>query len=81
MVTQHCVADVRIRYLPGLHGGAISIGAGLFAVIDTLDARISNRPYRQGLPFDTAKAEILRMSGCHFDPDAVCLFDADEQAL
>ncbi len=37
--------------------------ARLFAFIDTLDAMTFDQPYRKALPFDAAKAEILRMSG------------------
>lgn len=50
-------------------------------MIDTLDAMTSDRPYRKGLSFDTAKAEILRMSGIQFDPVAVDAFIADEAVL
>lgn len=68
-------------YPRGLRGEEIPFGARLFAVIDTLDAMTSNRPYRQRLPFDAAKAEIRRMSGSQFDPGAVCLFLAEEPTL
>ena len=68
-------------YPRGLAGDDIPWGARLFAVIDTLDAMTSNRPYRQGLPFDEAKAEILRMSGSQFDPQAVKAFVAEEAVL
>jgi HD-GYP domain-containing protein (c-di-GMP phosphodiesterase class II) len=43
----------------------------LFAVIDTLDAMTSDRPYRAGVSFDAAKTEILAMAGTQFDPLAV----------
>ncbi|WP_169262075.1 HD domain-containing phosphohydrolase [Aromatoleum diolicum] len=68
-------------YPRGLGAYDIPLGARLFAVIDTLDAMTSDRPYRQGLPFDTAKAEILRMSGSQFDPEAVRIFIVEEQTL
>jgi HD-GYP domain-containing protein (c-di-GMP phosphodiesterase class II) len=68
-------------YPRGLRGDDIPFGARLFAVIDTLDAMTSDRPYRHGLPFDTAMAEIRRMSGSQFDPEAVRLFVAEEPAL
>lgn len=68
-------------YPRGLRGEVIPLGARLFAVIDTLDAMTSDRPYRKGLSFDTAKAEILRMSGIQFDPVAVDAFIADEAVL
>lgn len=68
-------------YPRGLAGDAIPFGARLFAVIDTLDAITSDRPYRQGLPFDDAKAEIERCSGKQFDPVAVEAFLAEEAML
>jgi HD-GYP domain-containing protein (c-di-GMP phosphodiesterase class II) len=40
-----------------------------------------DRPYRKALPFDTAKAEILRMAGSQFDPKAVDTFLREEAAL
>lgn len=68
-------------YPRGLQGDGIPLVARLFAVIDTLDAMTSNRPYRQGLDFDTAKTEISRMSGTQFDPVAVEAFLAEEGPL
>jgi HD-GYP domain-containing protein (c-di-GMP phosphodiesterase class II) len=68
-------------YPAGLKGDAIPLPARLFAVIDTLDAMTFDRPYRKALPFDTAKAEILRMAGSQFDPVAVDTFLREEEAL
>lgn len=68
-------------YPQGLRGEAIPWGARLFAVIDTLDAMTSDRPYRAGLDFAAAKAEIQRMSGTQFDPAAVAAFLAAESVL
>ena len=68
-------------YPAGLKGAEIPLAARLFAVIDTLDAMIFDRPYRKGMGFDTAKAEILRMSGIQFDPQAVETFLQEEDAL
>jgi HD-GYP domain-containing protein (c-di-GMP phosphodiesterase class II) len=68
-------------YPHALKGDAIPLAARLFAVIDTLDAMTFDRPYRKGLPFDTAKAEIIRMSGSQFDPAAVETFLKEEQLL
>jgi HD-GYP domain-containing protein (c-di-GMP phosphodiesterase class II) len=64
-----------------LKGDAIPLPARLFAVIDTLDAMTFDRPYRRALSFDTAKAEIVRMSGTQFDPVAVAAFLSEEEAL
>ncbi len=68
-------------YPRGLSGAAIPLAARLFAVIDTLDAMTSDRPYRKGLSFDAAKTEILSLSGTQFDPQAVEAFSAEEKTL
>ena len=68
-------------YPAGLKGDAIPLAARLFAVIDTLDAMTFDRPYRKALPFDAAKAEIVRMSGTQFDPMAVEAFLRAEEPL
>lgn len=68
-------------YPQGLAGEAIPLPARLFAVIDTLDAMASDRPYRQGLDFDAAKHEIVRLAGSQFDPAAVAVFLAEEAVL
>ena len=68
-------------YPNGLRGEEISLWARLFAVIDTLDAMTSDRPYRKGLSFDAAQKEILRMAGAQFDPVAVEAFVAEEKVL
>lgn len=68
-------------YPRGLKGEDIPWGARLFAVIDTLDAMTSDRPYRKGRPFDAAKTEILQMAGTQFDPRAVEVFLEAEPIL
>ena len=68
-------------YPAGLKGEEIPLAARLFAVIDTLDAMTFDRPYRKALPFDAAKAEILRMAASQFDPTAVGTFLREETAL
>ena len=68
-------------YPRGLKGEQISLGARLFALIDTLDAMTSDRSYRKALSFDQARAEIVKMSGTQFDPVAVQAFLAEEAVL
>ena len=68
-------------YPRGLVGEQIPLWSRLFAVIDTLDAMTSDRPYRKALPFDAAKTEILRSSGKQFDPVAIEAFLASEATL
>ena len=41
---------------------------------DTLDAMISDRPYRKALPISAAREEIRRYSGRQFDPRVVEVF-------
>ncbi|HKQ98973.1 MAG TPA: HD domain-containing phosphohydrolase, partial [Candidatus Polarisedimenticolia bacterium] len=61
-------------YPQRLQGEAIPLGARIFAVVDTLDAMTSDRPYRRALSYDTARAEIVRFSGTQFDPGVVQCF-------
>ena len=68
-------------YPRGLAGGDIPLGARLFAVIDTLDAMTSDRPYRRAMSFDAACAEIGHMRATQFDPVAVEAFHAEEARL
>jgi len=55
-------------YPHGLAGTEIPVGARIFAVVDTLDAMTSDRPYRKGQSFDAAIREIRRCAGTQFDP-------------
>ncbi|MBW4055034.1 MAG: response regulator [Proteobacteria bacterium] len=57
-----------------LKGEQIPIGSRIFAIVDTLDAMTSDRPYRKALPFDRATAEIFKYRGSQFDPIIADLF-------
>ncbi len=59
-----------------LKGEDIPLGARIFAICDTYDAIISDRPYRQGQTPDAAMQEILRCAGSQFDPQVVEAFEA-----
>jgi len=61
-------------YPRGLRGEEIPLGARIFAVADTLDAMISDRPYRKALPITTAREEIRQHAGTQFDPNVVKVF-------
>ena len=61
-------------YPYGLRGEEIPIGARLFAIADTFDALTSNRPYRQGCSYETAREIIEKEAGKQFDPQAVAAF-------
>jgi putative nucleotidyltransferase with HDIG domain len=68
-------------YPRGLRGEQIPLGARIFAVADTLDAMISDRPYRKALPISAARDEIRRFSGRQFDPRVVEVFLAQPDSL
>jgi HD-GYP domain-containing protein (c-di-GMP phosphodiesterase class II) len=55
-------------YPRGLHGEEIPLLARIVAVADTFDAMTSDRPYRKGLPLETAVEEIRKNIGVQFDP-------------
>lgn len=57
-----------------LKGEQIPIGSRIFAVIDTLDAMTSDRPYRKALAFSQVVAEIIKFRGSQFDPAIADLF-------
>jgi putative nucleotidyltransferase with HDIG domain len=58
-------------YPAGLKGEKISFGARIFAVADTLDALLSDRPYHKGMAFEAAIDEIGRQAGATLDPQVV----------
>ncbi|HKV23683.1 MAG TPA: HD domain-containing phosphohydrolase [Candidatus Acidoferrum sp.] len=61
-------------YPRGLKGDQIPLGARIFTVADSLDAMISDRPYRKALPMPHACEEIRRCAGTQFDPKVVEVF-------
>ena len=63
-----------LGYPRGLRGDEIPLGARLVAVANTLDAIISDRPYRPAQTVEAARREIELWSGRQFDPRIVKLF-------
>jgi putative nucleotidyltransferase with HDIG domain len=61
-------------YPRGLKGTEIPLGARIFSVADTLDAIISDRPYRPARSLSEARKEIEAWSGRQFDPEVVEVF-------
>lgn len=55
-------------YPNGRAGAAIPISARIVAVADAFDAMLSDRPYRNALPFEQVFAELRNQSGAQFDP-------------
>jgi putative nucleotidyltransferase with HDIG domain len=61
-------------YPDGIAGGAIPLGARIFAVADSFDAMTSDRPYRRAMSVEDARAEVARCRGTQFDPDVADAF-------
>ena len=60
---------------PGkLAGEEIPLLARITAVADTFDAMTTKRSYRNALPLDAVREEIIRVSGTQFDPKIVKIF-------
>ncbi len=74
IVYQHQEKWNGLGYPRGLKGEEITIGARLFCIADTMDAIVSDRPYRKGSPLEVAIKEIGRLAGTQFDPKAVEVF-------
>lgn len=65
-------------YPDGLSGEEIPLGARIIMVSDTIDAMITERPYRDALPPEVIREELVKHKGAQFDPDVVtAAFKAD----
>lgn len=58
-------------YPDGLKGKEIPLAARIIMLCDSIDAMLSDRPYRRALSLDVVKAELVRCSGTQFDPEVV----------
>lgn len=54
-------------YPMGLAGEAIPLGARIIMISDSIDAMLTDRPYRAALSLDKVRQELLRNSGTQFD--------------
>ncbi len=61
-------------YPKGLKGEGIPIGGRMMAIVDSYDAIISKRPYKQAKTHEQAVEIILQDKGQHFDPVMVDAF-------
>jgi putative nucleotidyltransferase with HDIG domain len=61
-------------YPDGLAGEEIPVGARIIMVVDTVDAMLSDRPYRAALTPQEVTAELRRFSGRQFDPVIAATF-------
>src|ERR1700723_2964429 len=74
-------AEIVLSHQECYDGSGYPRGARIFAVADTLDAMISDRPYRKALPISAAREEIKRYSGRQFDPRVVEAFLAHPDSV
>lgn len=58
-------------YPDGMAGKAIPIAARMIMLCDSIDAMLSDRPYRRALPVHEVRKELQRCAGTQFDPDIV----------
>ncbi|MDR7522175.1 MAG: HD-GYP domain-containing protein [Armatimonadota bacterium] len=58
-------------YPNGLKGEEIPLGSRIIFVADALDALVTHRPYRMGVPLAEALAIIKKNAGTQFDPAVV----------
>ncbi len=61
-------------YPDGVKGKEIELGARIMAVADTYDAMTSDRPYREAMSIEEAKAEISLCRDTQFDAEVVEAF-------
>jgi putative nucleotidyltransferase with HDIG domain len=61
-------------YPDGLKGDAIPLAARIVCVVDAYCAMISKRSYKESLPAERARGELVRFRGTQFDPDVVDAF-------
>jgi diguanylate cyclase (GGDEF)-like protein/putative nucleotidyltransferase with HDIG domain len=58
-------------YPDGLKGEQIPIGARILAAVDSLDALVSDRQYRNALPIDVAIERMAERAGSSYDPKVI----------
>ena len=71
-------------YPDGLAGEAIPLASRIVLACDAYHALVSDRPYREALGEDAARAELRRCAGTQFDPAVIdalmaCLEHPDER--
>jgi putative nucleotidyltransferase with HDIG domain len=58
-------------YPAGLVGNHIPVAARIIMLCDSIDAMLSDRPYRKALTIEKTRHELVRCSGTQFDPEIV----------
>ena len=83
---RHLVPGVRyhherfdgVGYPIGLKAEKIPFYARIITVVDTVDAMLNTRPYRNALTMDHVKKELIEYSGTQFDPQLAHLYLASQ---
>jgi putative nucleotidyltransferase with HDIG domain len=58
-------------YPDGFRGDTIPLAARIIMLCDSIDAMLSDRPYRKALTIDKVHSELARCAGTQFDTDLV----------
>jgi putative nucleotidyltransferase with HDIG domain len=58
-------------YPSGMRADAIPISARIIMLCDSIDAMLSDRPYRRALGIGKVRSELVRCAGTQFDPKIV----------
>lgn len=58
-------------YPDGMSGESIPLAARIIQLCDSIDAMLSDRPYRKALAVEHVRSELKRCSGAQFDPKIV----------
>jgi putative nucleotidyltransferase with HDIG domain len=58
-------------YPDRISGETIPLASRIIMLCDSIDAMLSDRPYRRALSIDQVRAELIRCSGTQFDPKIV----------
>ena len=61
-------------YPRGQRGDEIALAARVFAIADSFDALTHEQPWRAALPVESAREELARGAGSHWDPDLMAVF-------
>ncbi|MFA9379270.1 MAG: HD domain-containing phosphohydrolase [Lachnotalea sp.] len=61
-------------YPKGLKGEEIPIQAAIISIVDSYDAMVSERSYREALPKEYAVSELIKGAGTQFSPACVKVF-------
>ena len=69
-------------YPIGLSGEKIPLAARIIAIVDSVDAMMNTRPYRQAMNWDYVQKELVDYSGTQFDPRLAQIYlDAANRGL